>query len=90
MSASRPILIVKTGTTLEEIAQRRGDFEDWIRRGLGDHALPIDARVVYGEERPELPEPQSLAGVIVTGSSAMVSHEEAWSEWTADWLATVV
>jgi len=34
-----------------------------------------------------LPAPESLAGVVVTGSSAMVSHREPWSERTAAWLA---
>ena len=33
---------------------------------------------------------ERLAGVVVTGSSAMVSEREAWSERTAAWLATAV
>jgi GMP synthase (glutamine-hydrolysing) len=35
-----------------------------------------------------LPAPASLAGVVVTGSSAMVSERAPWSERTAAWLAS--
>lgn len=31
----RPLLIVKTGATLPELACRLGDFEDWISDTLG-------------------------------------------------------
>ena len=90
MSASRPMLIVKTGTTLAEIAERRGDFEDWIRGALGDGSPPVEVCAVYPGHEASLPRPDSLAGVIVTGSSAMVSHAEPWSERTAEWLSGVV
>jgi GMP synthase (glutamine-hydrolysing) len=82
------VLIVKTGNTLEPIAARRGDFESWIRAGLEvDSARVRVVRVFAGET---LPQPGGLAGVVVTGSSAMVSEREAWSETTAAWLADVV
>lgn len=90
MRAQRPVLIVKTGTTLAEIAARRGDFEDWICAGLGEDSPPVEVSAVYPDHEVGLPRPDSLAGVIVTGSSAMVSHAEPWSERTAEWLSTVV
>jgi GMP synthase (glutamine-hydrolysing) len=37
-----------------------------------------------------LPDPTSVAGIVVTGSSAMVTDREPWSERTAEWLATAV
>ena len=37
-----------------------------------------------------LPAAQSLAGVVITGSHAMVSEREAWSEAAADWLRGAV
>ncbi len=84
----RPLWIVKTGSTLPEIAARRGDFEDWIVAGLG---LPADACPVADVAAGEsLPEPDAAAGVVVTGSSAMVSHREPWSEGAARWLAGAV
>ena len=85
----RPILIVKTGTTLPEINQARGDFEDWIAARLGWPAADVRVVDVYSSERAHesLPDPQSVAGIVVTGSGAMVSHRESWSEATAQWLA---
>ena len=83
-----PLLIVKTGTTFASLASERGDFEDWIGTGMGlerDHVTVI--AVFEGEA---LPDPNRFAGVVVTGSSAMVSHRETWSESTAEWLREVV
>jgi len=81
-------LIVKTGTTLPELVARRGDYEDWIREGLG---VPLSrVRVVRVYEGAALPDPRGFAGVVVTGSSALVSEREPWSERTAAWLLGVV
>jgi GMP synthase (glutamine-hydrolysing) len=43
---------------------------------------------VFEGETP--PAPDGLAGVVVTGSSAMVSEREPWSEAAAAWLADAV
>lgn len=51
---------------------------------------PRHVTVVSVFEGAELPEPTGLAGVVITGSTAMVSHREPWSERTARWLATAV
>jgi GMP synthase (glutamine-hydrolysing) len=82
------VLIVKTGTTLAPIAAQRGDFEAWIGAGLGVSADRVRVVAVYDDER--LPPPGELAGAVVTGSSAMVSEREPWSEATAAWLAGVI
>jgi len=84
----RPIAIVKTGTTVPDVAARRGDFEDWITAGLCIDSSR--ARVVRVDRGEALPEPTELAGVVVTGSSAMVSDREEWSEATGRWLAGAV
>ena len=82
------VLIVKTGNTLPPIAASRGDFESWIGAGMGvDPARVRAVRVFAGEA---LPQPGGLGGVVVTGSSAMVSDRETWSETTAAWLAEAV
>ncbi len=84
----RPILIVKTGTTVPSVLSRRGDFEDFFRAGLG---LPRDAlRVVEPPAGDELPAPGSVAGAVVTGSSAMVTEAPDWSRRTREWLAAAV
>jgi GMP synthase (glutamine-hydrolysing) len=41
-------------------------------------------------EDESLPEPSALSGAVVTGSSAMVTAREPWSERTAAWLRAAV
>lgn len=77
-------LIVQTGSTLPALRARRGDFPHWFRRGLALQAREVDiVRVDVGEALPPV---ATHTGVIVTGSPAMVSRREAWSEDTASWL----
>jgi GMP synthase (glutamine-hydrolysing) len=47
-------------------------------------------RLVAVAEGELLPAPDAPAGIVVTGSSAMVSQREPWSERTAAWLARAV
>jgi len=88
MSSSESLLIVKTGTTLPEVARRYGDFEDWICGGM--EIARSSARVVSVYCGDELPDPRDYAGVVVTGSSALVSEREDWSERTASWLLSAL
>ncbi|RYY94830.1 MAG: glutamine amidotransferase [Comamonadaceae bacterium] len=84
----RPLVIVKAGDTFDALRQSRGDFEHWVLQGFGDTPLSV---VVLDPRRGDiLPPPHLLAGVVLTGSHAMVSHREGWSESTAAWLAGVV
>jgi GMP synthase (glutamine-hydrolysing) len=80
--------VVKTGSTLPAIRARRGDFESWIAGGMG--LAPDGVEVVAVAEGAALPDPAATAGVVVTGSSAMVSEREPWSERAAAWLADAV
>lgn len=85
---ARRFLIVQTGSTLPALRARRGDFPRWFRRGLGLRASDVDViRVDAGEALPPV---AAHAGVIVTGSPAMVSRREAWSENTAAWLRCAI
>ncbi len=81
------ILVVKTGSALDPIRSRRGDYEDWIVDGMGVARGDVD--VVPVHEGAPLPDPDRPAGVVVTGSAAMVTSREPWSERTAQWLADV-
>ncbi|MFT5442439.1 MAG: GMP synthase (glutamine-hydrolyzing) [Myxococcota bacterium] len=84
----KPLLILKTGSTLPDIAEARGDFEDWISLGLGFDASEFEVASVY--EGDSLPDPASVSGVVITGSSALVTEREDWSERSARWLPQVV
>lgn len=83
----RPVLIVKTGSTVLS-AQRRGDFEQWIGAGMGLAPDALEVRRV--DKDAPLPTPDEVAGVVVTGSSAMVTDQMPWSERTARWLRKAV
>lgn len=83
-----PLVIVKLGDTHEALRERRGDFENWIAAGLDTQTLPI--LVVDPRRGDALPAPDTLSGVVLTGSHAMVSHREPWSERTGEWLARLV
>lgn len=80
-------LIIKTGAAFPTALERFGDFDDWFRRGLGEARFDYHcAAVDEGGELPDIDALDSYAGIVVTGSPAMVSHHQAWSERAAAWL----
>ena len=80
--ALKPLALIKTGTTIDQIRREHGDFEDWFAAGLGINRL---ARVDVYLDQP-LPDINGFSGVLITGSPSMVSAREVWSETTASWL----
>ncbi|MFO7529216.1 MAG: glutamine amidotransferase [Marinobacter sp.] len=85
--AKTRVLILKTGTTYADIRARFGDFEDWFIRGLAPELELTVMDVPHGEEPGD---PSEWDGIVVTGSPAMVSDREDWSENAAAWLAKAV
>jgi GMP synthase (glutamine-hydrolysing) len=78
------ILITKVGRTMPPLASRRGDFEDWILAGMQvDKGQAKVVDVLEGDTPPSYDE---ISGVVITGSHAMVTDHEDWSEGIADWL----
>ena len=80
--------IVKVGETLPSLRATRGDFEHWILSGMQldlERSLVVDVR-----NGGRLPEVDQLSGVVITGSHAMVTEHQAWSERTAEWLTQAV
>jgi GMP synthase (glutamine-hydrolysing) len=80
-----PVLIVKTGATIPSVARRRKDYESWIATAMGLAERQVAVARVY--EGDALPAVDTVAGVVVTGSSAMVTDRDPWSERTGEWLA---
>ncbi|MES2624811.1 MAG: glutamine amidotransferase [Pseudomonadota bacterium] len=80
----KPILIIKAGSTLKSIPRERGDFEDWIMAGM---QLPETSfqvcDVVAGEQ---LPAPEHISAILITGSAAMVTDRLVWSEYSGAYL----
>ncbi|WP_439112322.1 glutamine amidotransferase [Hydrogenophaga sp.] len=91
MTAPHPLLIVQTGRTHDHIRQRLGDFDDWIEAGLRAGGASA-ATVVRYDARADgpPPPPDTVAGIVLTGSHAMVSDREAWSEALVPWLQRAV
>lgn len=85
------MLIVKTGAAFSGARHRFGDFEDWFARAIGVDLFDYVTVDVSREARlPSMDALDDYAGVVVTGSPAMVSHRLDWSEFAARWLARVV
>jgi GMP synthase (glutamine-hydrolysing) len=78
------LLIIKTGSTVPDIQDQYGDFDDWMVEALEvDRSLVQTVDVSIGED---LPDYQELVGIIITGSHAMVTEQHPWSEACAGWL----
>lgn len=96
MLSARPsfICIIKTGSALPEIAGTQGDFEDWIHAGLlvglpeTEGALSIEVLDARSDDQTlvALPPVSQCAGIVVTGSHAMVTDAAPWMVALESWL----
>lgn len=87
MSSARPFLIIETGQPVPSM-RRYGGFPHWIRVAAG--LAQRDVEIVDVEQGASLPVVDGYAGVIVTGSGAMVTERAAWSERCAAWLRDAI
>jgi GMP synthase (glutamine-hydrolysing) len=88
MDLMRELIILKTGSTLPTLLARKGDFTDWIVTGLD--AAPTEVRIIDAENVCTLPAYDEVAGVVITGSHAMVTERQPWSERVAAWLPGLI
>lgn len=87
MAGAKSLVIMKAGSAPTPLVARMGDFEDWIRQATGDD---IRLTVVDAQGPDRLPEVIDVAGVILTGSQAMVTDREPWSLALEKWAASAV
>lgn len=80
----KPLIIFKVGSSFDHLVVDIGDFEDWIIRGLDSASFSIE--IIDPRLNEALPDPDSIAGAIITGSHSMVSDREPWSEALAAWI----
>lgn len=81
---------MKTGTTVPTVLARRRDFDTWIRTGMGWDDGPSEVVHVHLDGTlPPIDELDPSDGIVVTGSAAIVTDREPWSERTAAWIAEV-
>ncbi len=80
----KTLLIIKTGNTIASLRDQGLDFEDWFIAGSGLPASDFVVRSLFlGEPLPDL---QSTAGILITGSPAYVTDLEPWNETAAAYL----
>jgi GMP synthase (glutamine-hydrolysing) len=77
---SRPIAIVLCGRTEPSVRARFGDFDTWFARDLGGPTEVLDAT-----DGTPLGDPSRFAGVVLSGSPAMVTDRLPWSVALEDW-----
>lgn len=82
------LYIIKTGTTFPLTAGQFGDFDAWTSAGLG--ATAIEVCVLDVEHGAGLPPAEDCAGVVITGSHAMVTDELPWSLKTEKWIPSLL
>lgn len=84
----KAILVLKTGEAPASVKAEHGDFEEWIALGLECAVEELEvARVYQGDA---LPAACDVGGVVITGSSAMITERADWSEASARWLGALV
>jgi GMP synthase (glutamine-hydrolysing) len=79
-----PILILHTGDPEESLRQAYGGYVDFICRTAGLAPRDVHAVPVFLGEQPAAPDRYRAA--FITGSPAMVTDREPWSEQAAQWL----
>lgn len=83
-----PFLIVETGQPVASM-RRHGGFPHWIRVAAGlrrGDAVVANVAGLDGSGGDPLPHRDRFAGIVVTGSGAMVTERRDWSERCARWL----
>ncbi|HEX5352546.1 MAG TPA: glutamine amidotransferase [Rhodanobacteraceae bacterium] len=78
------LLLIQTGEAPDSVRAQFGGFADWFREAM--RLQPAQMRVVRVDESESLPDPESIAGAVITGSAAMVTERTGWSERTAEWI----
>lgn len=81
------LLIIKTGSTMPELNAQCQDFEHWIARSMEWPMAEVE--VVDVSRGDSLPPYGAIDGIAITGSHALVTEREPWSELTAEWLQVV-
>jgi GMP synthase (glutamine-hydrolysing) len=83
-SPTLPVLIIHTGEPDEKLKAVHGGYASFMQRAAGLQDGEVRVVAVYLGEKLE--DPSCYRAALITGSPAMVTDKEAWSEQTAQWL----
>ena len=79
-----PVLILHTGDPDESLRQSHGGYAEMMRHAAGLSPDGVHIVQVYLDEEPLAP--SAYRAALITGSPAMVTDLEPWSERTAAWI----
>ncbi len=82
------IYILKVGTTFPSVKKTLGDFDSWTIAAIGESTIPV--KVIDLDNGEGLPEFDTCAGIIITGSHSMVTDCLPWSLNLEKWLPLVI
>ncbi len=80
------LLIVKTGDAFDDVVRDHGDFEALFRDRLAPACDGISLEVFDARHDDTPPTLDADDALVITGSHAMVSDAEPWSEALKSWL----
>lgn len=82
------LYIIKAGATFSATAKRFGDFDTWTAAALG--AVDVETCILNAEHSAALPAAGECAGVVITGSHAMVTDDLPWSVKLEKWIPSLL
>lgn len=84
----KKLYIIKVGSTFPATKKLFGDFDQWTANALGP--IDIDLEIVDAEHGASLPRIAECAGVVITGSHAMVTANMPWSVRLEKWIKSLL
>lgn len=84
----KKLYIIKVGTTFSSTAEKYGDFDKWTTEALG--SMAVKTQTLNVEQGAELPNAEECAGVVITGSHAMVTDHLPWSVKLEEWVSSLL
>jgi len=84
----KKLYIIKVGTTFPNTEKQFGDFDQWTANALA--SVDSELGIVDAEHGASFPKVEECAGVIITGSHAMVTQNLSWSVKLEGWIALLL
>ncbi|MFK5925068.1 MAG: glutamine amidotransferase [Desulfuromusa sp.] len=84
----KKLYILKVGTTFSTIEKCFGDFDTWTAAALG--VMAVETCILNVEHGAVLPKVGECAGVVITGSHAMVTDNLPWSVELEKWIMLIL
>jgi GMP synthase (glutamine-hydrolysing) len=81
---AKPVLILQTGNSPDDIRPLLGDFSQWFIHAIG--LRKTDVHIVHAHKNEQLLCPSNYCATIISGSHSMVTDHAPWSEKTAGWI----